>query len=404
MKYIVRYILKILAQRLLKKHNPKIVAITGSVGKTTTKDAIFHVLDNSEDLKVLRNTGNFNNEFGLPLTILEQKPGKNTIDWIVVVLKSIWKLITSKDYYDILVLEMASDGPGNIVYLCQIAQPDIAIVMNVERVHLLNFKSLDELAHEKSTLIHMSRKDGMVIVNYDNFYTKNMIKIAGDRKVYTFGIDKEADIRAGGAKDTKQGLNFNVIYREDTTVIKMPHVIGKHNVYTILPIFPVADFFGIDMKKTSKSLQTFHLPQGRMNLVEGQNKSYIIDSTYNAEPSSMKAAIHTLKDFPEGKRRIAVVGDMLELGYLEEKSHREIGRLLMEARIDLVFFVGPKMKWAMDEMENHARDYARMLFHFKDSFVAAREIALKIKEEDIVLVKGSRGMMMERVVHRLRKG
>jgi UDP-N-acetylmuramoyl-tripeptide--D-alanyl-D-alanine ligase len=130
----------------------------------------------------------------------------------------------------------------------------------------------------------------------------------------------------------------------------MPHVIGKHNVYTILPCFPIADYFGLSPEKVSQMLKSFKLPNGRMTLLEGLNNSYLIDSSYNAEPASMKAAISTLKDFPEGQRRVAVIGDMLELGSMEESSHREIGQYLRESRIDLVFLlvlrcVGLWMSW-----------------------------------------------------------
>jgi UDP-N-acetylmuramoyl-tripeptide--D-alanyl-D-alanine ligase len=216
-------------------------------------------------------------------------------------------------------------------------------------------------------------------------------------------LDKNADVQAHDPRDTKTGLTFKVKFEDKDMAVKMPHVIGKHNVYTILPVFPICKFFGISIENISKSLKSFKLPAGRMGLLQGINDSFVIDSSYNAEPSSMKAAISTLKDFPEGKRRIAIVGDMLELGLLEESSHREIGRYLRESMIDLVFFVGPKMKWAMDEMNSSVRDFRRVSFHFSDSFDAAKNIAQKIKKEDVILVKGSRGMLMERVVRRLSK-
>jgi len=403
MKYIVQYILKILAKNFLKKHNPKIIAVTGSVGKTTTKDAIYHVLNSSDDLNVITNVGNYNNEFGMPLTIFQEKPVKGALAWLGLIIRCIKKMMLLKEYADVLVLEMASDGPGDIVYLARIAQPDIAIVTNVERVHLYNFNSIDELAHEKSTLIHMCKKDGIVLVNYDNKHTRKMMQIVGDRRLYTFGLDREADVKAFDIENTMLGLKFKVSHNKEVISIKMPHVIGKHNAYTIMPVFPIAKYFGINTEEISKALKSFKLPKGRMDLIHGIHDSYIIDSTYNAEPASMKAAITTLKDFPDGKRRVAVVGDMLELGNLEEKSHREIGQYLRESRIDLIFFVGPKMKWAVDELESSRIDYGRIFFHFKDSFEAAKEIALKIKKDDVVLVKGSRGMMMERVVHRLSK-
>jgi len=403
MKHIVKYILKLLAGMMLKKHKPRVIAVTGSVGKTTTKEAMFHVLNTAKDIKVLTNKGNYNNEFGLPLTILEEQAPIGAWNWIKLVFKCYLKVLNSKSYYDILVLEMGSDGPGDIVYLARIAQPDISIVTNVERVHLLNFKSIEELAHEKSTLIHTTKEDGMVILNYDNSYTKRMIPTVNKRDLYTFGLDKNSDIQAFDPKDTKTGLTFKVRFDGKDLSVKMPHVIGKHNVYTILPVFPICKFFGVSTDVISKALKSFKLPSGRMGLIEGINDSYIIDSSYNAEPSSMKAAITTLKDFPEGKRRIAVIGDMLELGLLEESSHREVGKYLRESMIDLVFFVGPKMKWAMDEMNSSVRDYRRVSFYFSDSFDAAQKIAQKIKKEDVILVKGSRGMLMERVVHRLSK-
>jgi UDP-N-acetylmuramoyl-tripeptide--D-alanyl-D-alanine ligase len=187
--------------------------VTGSVGKTTTKDAIYHVLSGSSEIKVLTNKGNHNNEFGLPLTILEELPARSALSWIGLIIKCAIKVLRRESYYDVLVLEMGADSPGDLIYLTKIAQPNISVVTTVERVHLINFKSIDELAHEKSTLVHMTKKDGMVVLNYDNAYTRKMIKIAAKRNLFTYGLDKDADVKATSAKNTRTGLTFNVSYK-----------------------------------------------------------------------------------------------------------------------------------------------------------------------------------------------
>ena len=401
MRTIVQYILAFCARKILKKFKPIIIGVTGSVGKTTARLCIAHVL--KDKYKILQNIDNYNTEFGLPLSILGLRASKTKWGWINVLKEALKKAFKTTQYYEMLILEMGVDKPGDLKILTDIARPDISVVTNVENVHLQFFRSQDELAHEKATIIRELKKDGISFVNFDNDLTKNMKSISRTADIYTFGFDKKADIYASDVQNTVLGLKGIIHDKDLKETVHLPYMIGKHSMYNVLVAWGIATKLGIDKNDIIKSLKTFKGPQGRMNLIEGINHSIIIDSSYNAEPASMQTAIKTLKDLPQGKRRIAIIGDMLELGMKEKELHEDIGKFALKSRLDLLCFVGPRMKFAYDYINKQSKEYTRGVLYFKDSIEAAEALPKKIKKDDLILIKGSNGVKMNRILDVIKK-
>lgn len=402
-RYIILHILIFCARRLVGRFQPKIIGITGSVGKTTTKQAIAHVL--KRRFSVLHTFGNYNTEFGLPLSILELKApsNKSVIAWWQLIKAAFKKAFLAKEFYEILVLEMGAEKPGDIALLMNIVQPDISVVTNVGTVHLQNYRTQDELAYEKGTILRMAPSNNIGFINYDDAYTRNMQDVAyAPEDVKSFGLSHHADIYAKDIVMDMLGLKATICYGAQSFLVHCPHLLGKHNIYSLLVACGVALQFNMEHEEIITSLRTFQLPNRRMNLVVGKKNTRIIDSTYNAEPQSMKAALETLRDMPFHSRKIAVIADMLELGNGERMLHEEIGQFAHKCKFDLVCFVGPRMKWAFDQCNAKTNEFRRSTMHYDDSIAAANDLIKKIKPSDIILVKGSNSMGMIRIVDELR--
>ncbi len=391
---------------ILKKYHPEIIGVTGSVGKTGTKEAIYAVLKAKHNVR--RNIKNYNNEIGLPLTIIgSDSPGKNIFGWFAVFFKAL-KLLLVKDesYPKILVLEMGVDKPGDMDYLTGIANPDVGVITVIGTVHAENFGSRAKLVLEKSKLIQSISKDGWAVINFDNEDAKKIIQDS-KVKVISYGYDEKAQMRASdvvysysqnGEKNLR-GINFKFLYKGSVTPAILPNFISRANVYSALAAAAVGIVFDMNMVEISEALKSLTPERGRMNLVEGIKHTMIIDDSYNAEPESMQEAVRVLKSIPvkEGARKFAVLGDMLELGKYSEEKHKNIGKYLAISGIDeLVTVGGPSRdigRGAKEAGMNEDR-----IFHFPKSEEAGLFVQDRIKKDDLILVKGSQGLRMEKVV------
>jgi len=413
MRLLLKFILKLLSKAVIKKYKPLVIGITGSVGKTSTKEAVFQVL--RKRFSVRANDANFNNEIGFPMAILGLKtPGK--LIWIKNILSSI-KLLLVKDrfYPKVLVLEMAADRPGDIKYLVNIARPKIGIITGVGElpVHVEFYSGPDQVAKEKSELVKSLPGDGLAILNHDDEVVYDM-KDVTKTKVITFGFEDNAEISASDlryffensdSKEVRAGLSFKVSNKKSTVPFRLNNALGRPQVYSVLAATAVGLYFGMNLVEISQTLENFDFPPHRMKLLKGINNSFIIDDTYNASPLSVHAALDTLKDFGEKiiskiecGRKIAVLGDMLELGTFTEKAHRQVGNLAGE-RVQYLFTVGSRAKFIADSAFNQLPKENIKTFDNADE--AKEEIKKFIKEGDIVLVKGSRAMRMEKIVEEL---
>lgn len=403
MKKILQFKLKILAKMILSKYQPEIIGITGSVGKTSTKEAIYAVL--SKKYRVRRNIKNYNNEIGLPLTIIgEESGGKSLLKWTVIFINA-WKLILKKDknFPEILILEMGIDRPGDMSYLTDIVKCKVGVVTTIGTVHAEYFDSIDDIQKEKSELVKSLIPGGWSIINYDDERARKMIDLSKS-KVISYGFDKKAQVRADEIKfnfqaENECSLSFKLFYNGSVVPVALPKIINKAAVYSALAAASVGLAYEMNLVDIALGLREMKAPLGRMNKIDGVKKTTIIDDTYNAEPKSMAMAIETVDalKIDEQASKFAVLGDMLELGQYSIEEHQKIGKLVSNSSFNYLIVVGERsqdiMRGALDAgMDSDA------VFHFDNVETAGKFLEDRIKIGDLILVKGSQGMRMEKIV------
>ncbi|MBU4347398.1 UDP-N-acetylmuramoyl-tripeptide--D-alanyl-D-alanine ligase [Patescibacteria group bacterium] len=420
MKKIIQFKLKILAKMILAKYKPDVIGITGSVGKTSAKEAVYTVL--ASKFNARRNIKNYNNEIGLPLTVIGvDSPGKSVFGWLAVFFKAL-KLILIKDvnYPRILILEMGVDRPGDMDYLNSIVKCKIGIVTLIGPVHLEFFGSVGNIQKEKGKLISNLPKSGRAVLNYDDERARQMSKLT-EAAALTYGFDENADVRArevifsfsdiahaseyqadlaNKANAAKlAGISFKLSYGGSTAPVLLPNVIGYAAVYAALAGAAAGVVYGLNLIEISQALRKFNSPRGRMNLINGIKNTLIIDDTYNSSPQSSVAALEIAGKVPlaRGARRFVVLGDMLELGGYSEQGHKEVGRQAVKDKIDKLIAVGERARDIARGAEK-AGMLADNIFHFARAEEAGKFIQERVNEGDLILVKGSQGMRMEKIV------
>ncbi|MBI3671693.1 UDP-N-acetylmuramoyl-tripeptide--D-alanyl-D-alanine ligase [Candidatus Azambacteria bacterium] len=400
MRKILQKILKIAAKLMLLRYKPKIIAVTGSVGKTSAKDAIYAVLEN--DFNVRKSEKSFNNEIGVPLTILGiGSAGKNVFLWIWNLLKVISYFIWTK-YPKILVLEFGVDKPGDMDYLLEIAKPDIAVVTAIGDIpaHIEKFSGSAEVVKEKSKLVKAVSKDGIVILNCDYDSVASMEHRTRAR-VLTYGFLSEAKLKIHKS-DTgiqESGIflssSFKVEYEGSVVPVRL-NAFGVPSIYAAVAACAVGIALDMNLVEISQALLKNKTPKSRMNILEGIHHSVILDDSYNASPESMKEALNSLKNI-KAKRKVAVFGSMLEIGRYSEDSHRDVGKVA-SAFCDLIITVGDKAIFIADEALKNGFKKGENLFVFENSDELAKKIKNFIKEDDLILFKGSRGVKLETAI------
>ncbi len=431
---ILQFALKLLAKRVIKRYKPAVIGITGSVGKTFAKEAIFHVLN--KKFWVRKNEENFNNEIGAPMAVLgirpkpqnpkSQIPNPDKLRILAGLIRAIWLTYgwPKQKYPDVLVLELAADKPGDIKYLTDIVRPQIGVVTAVGDVpvHVEFYASPQAVAKEKSKLLEqLPLYDGLAVLNYDDQTVLDM-KERTKAKVVTFGFSNSADV---WVSDTSYfvtedpsinsgqahigGLSFKINQGSTFIPARVNNLVGTQQLYGILAAVVVGLHFGMNLVDICGMLENVELPEHRMNLVPGVKDTTIIDDTYNASPLAMHAALDTLRAFTKAKnsldktirgRKIAVLGDMRELGKYEIEAHRAIGNLVGE-RADILVTVGAAAKFIADSAANQMKPNS--VFSFNTSDEAKVKIQELIREGDVILVKGSHAMQMEKIVDEIRK-
>ncbi|SKC78849.1 UDP-N-acetylmuramoyl-tripeptide--D-alanyl-D-alanine ligase [Maledivibacter halophilus] len=360
----------------LKQANIPVVAVTGSTGKTTSKEMIYNVL--SQKYNVLKNEGNFNNHIGLPLTLM--KIGKE---------------------HEILVLEMGMSNRGEIDLLCKIADPQVGVITNIGLCHIENLGSKEEIFNAKMEISNYMDKTQLLILNGDDEYLEKVkYKNTKYKKVFT-GLENGNDIFASNIKKLgNEGVEFTIEYDNKTYNIRL-NVPGVHNVNNALLAIATGIYYGIPFEKIKEGLGDFKGNKMRLNIINTHEKIKIINDCYNANPDSMKAALYVLEDM-ESKRKIAVLGDMLELGNYSRRAHEKVGELVSKKNIDLLITVGPEAK-------NIVKGAIESGFPKENTFVlgdnmTAINLLSYIKESgDVILIKASRSMKMEEIVQYLQE-
>lgn len=397
-------------KKILLKYQPEIIAVTGSVGKTSTKDAIATVLKAGGE-KVRASKKNYNNEIGVPFTVIgKEAQGRNLRQWVELEFEA-YRLMFKRDpdYPKILVLEMSADHPGDIQYLVKLAPAHIGIVSAIGDdvpVHIEFFKDREQLVREKSKMIEQLKKEDIAVLNRDDEVVWAMREKSKGR-VVSVGEHAEADIQAveiqpsSAFADQSQlavtGVSFKVKAHGSLIPVFLPHALGKPQVLAALFGVAVGLEHGMNLIDIAEALKEFRPPPGRTNLIAGIKNTLILDDTYNSSPKACKAALEVLGQVPAKGRRIAVLGDMAELGKFTQMAHEEVGRLVGELKIDLLFTVGQKADYIGHGAVQAGMDQ-KCVVTFSKAEEAAKLLQTELRQGDVVLVKGSQSARMEKVV------
>jgi len=361
--------LQTLAKYWRRQHNLVVIGITGSVGKSSTKELTASILSNH--LKTLKNQGNMNNEIGLPLTLLS---------------------LTEK--HKVAVLEMGFYVAGEIKLLCDIAQPQVGIVTNIGTVHAERAGTIEAIAQGKAELVESLPASplGLAILNYDDPFVKDMADLTQAR-VFYYGLDPQADLWADEIESRGlEGIRCRMHLRDESLYFTAP-LIGRHSVYTMLRAAAVALNLGMGWDSIFDGFKDNRV-ELRIVTTRTKTGALLIDDTYNASPDSTMAALNLLDDLTG--RKVAVLGDMLELGRYEEAGHNKIGMRASEVADEIVL-VGTRSLITRDAaLENGFP--AGNIHWFSDSIGATDYLRENLKSGDIALVKGSHSMHMEKII------
>jgi len=356
----------------------RVIGITGSNGKTSTKDMVASVMGNR--FRVHKTKGNLNNHIGLPQTLLQMD-----------------------ETTEIAVVEMGMSGRGEIELLSRMACPDAAIITNIGEAHMLQLGSREEIAKAKFEIMAGLRNDGVLIYLGDEPLLRELIPSQGtDFDIISFGSDSmlndysPQDIHI----DIKQ-TRFSVTTSNNSkliTELAIP-LLGRHNVINALAAVAVAEFFGLDESTIRSGLLQTELTGMRIELLQAKNGLTILNDAYNASPASMKAALLLLEELLGYQHRLVVLGDMLELGPQSESFHRDIGKLINSLNFDYIFTFGEMAAYIAEECR--AQYSPNHVFEASDKAELAKQIATVVTPQDIVLVKASRGKRLEELVEAL---
>ena len=352
------------------------ICITGSNGKTTTKEIIAHIL--SQKYYLLKTSGNYNNEIGIPLTLLKLN-----------------------ELHKILIVEMGMRGLGEIKTLTNFVPPNLIVVTNIGEAHIGLLGSKDNIFRAKSELLQSLGKDGIAILNRDDPYFLEMLKIVKGKKVYTFGIKNKSDIMARNINMiSDKGMKFSLeMQNRESKEICLP-LLGRYNIYNALAATAAAFSLGIKMDLIEKGLSSFKSLNMRMQLTKFYNDIKILNDSYNASPFAVKRALETLVEVAQTNRKIAILGDMLELGEKAEFYHRAIGKDVAKLSIDILISFGEKGKIiAQSAKDEGMEEDCVFSFNKNEKKILIKKLSSLVKPKDIILLKGSRELKMEEILN-----
>ncbi len=420
---VLRYTLKQLAKLIIVRYRPGIIGITGSVGKTSAKLAMAAVLGTNRHLRFSK--GNFEAGLDLPLAIIGDFPDEELkfvsrdqpasikrfcqalFFWPEVVFEGIKLLFRKRpDYPEILILEYAADKPGNLRKLLEICRPNISVLPAIGdvSVHGEIFSEAQEVAREKGKLIEYLPSAGFAVLNYDD-ETVMELKERTRAHIVTFGFERGAEIRIRNFENRTDGnrplgVSFKLEYGGSSVPVRLDDVLGRVQGYAAAAAAAVGLIFGLNLVKISEALKNYQPAPGRMGIVSGLKSSFIIDSSSSASPLSMPAALDTLRELP-AKRKIAVLGDMLELGKYSTEAHERVGRLAAQF-VDVLITIGPRAKF-IAEAAKKAGLTKRSIYSI-DSVDDISDILVNLlKRGDLILVKGSAEIGLAKIVEELKE-
>ena len=414
---IIRPILMFLARLTIARYHPRVIGVTGSVGKTSTKRAVAAVFAKAKRVRMAE--GNLNNEMGLSLAILgawsadeltlvsrDQPVGtgkfRKLMFWKKVIILGAWRVVVkSRKYPEVLVLEYGADRPGDVLRLMGVARPAVAVVTAVGDVpvHVEFYAGPEAVAREKGRLIERLAPWEFAVLNHDDNFVRDLAERTRGH-VMTYGFDVGADLRVVRLQNRMSegfpaGISFNFEHEGSSVPVRIDGVFGRSSAYAAAAAACVGLISGLNLVTISEALADYVPAPSRMELLPGIKRTLVIDDSYNASPLSMRAAIETLKGLP-APRRIAVLGDMLEIGKYTIEAHEEIGRRVADAA-DILMTVGPRAKFIADAA--HAAGMTKShIYSFDTAEEVAQPLTHLMKQGDLVLVKGSHAMQLDVVV------
>lgn len=400
-KEIIVRILIAEAKILLRRHSPKIIAVTGSVGKTNTKDAIYAVL--KPHIRTRKSQKSFNSEIGVPLSILGiDNAWSNPFHWLKNILDGFFIACFSKEYPSVLVLETGVDRPGDMSRLTSWINPDIVVLTRLPNVptHIEFFTTAEEVVKEKMTLVHALKPDGVVVYNQDD---EIICREINNVRQQAIGFSRYSSSHFTAHSDRMlfdgsrpSGLEFTLTHLEQSVPVVVRQSLGIQHAYSYAAAAAVGYECGVSLSDAATSLSEHLPPVSRMRLIRGVENSLVLDDSYNSSPVAAHHAVQTLKEIVKAKRKIAVLGDMLELGQFSVREHETVGMQVADSA-DILVTVGLRSrKIAEAALENGMSE--KNIFQYDEAEEAARELRTMIQSGDVVLVKASQGIRLEKVV------
>lgn len=403
LKAPVAALLASLASAVLKKYRPLVVMVTGSVGKTSTKDAVAAALSSRFNLRASEKS--YNSEFGVPLTVFGSKnPWENPAAWIRVLQRALALLLLPSHYPKVLVLEVGADRPGDLTKILKIAKPDMVVVTRLPEVpvHVEAYASPQAVREEEFAPAYALPSGAPLIISADDPHAVTMAARL-PAKVFTFGFADGAHVRLEGysyfEEGETRGMEATVTIDGVPRTLRVPGALGRSQLYA--PAAALASCLALDItpEDAFSGLQAYLPPPGRARILPGVRGSILIDDSYNASPAAVEEAISGMSLIPHSGRSIAVLGDMLELGRYSVEEHERIG-LLSLSTCDLLVTVGSRAR-AMQDAGRREGIAEERIQSFENSDKAGDALINLVQEGDVILVKGSQGMRMERIVKRL---
>ncbi|MHB1163053.1 MAG: UDP-N-acetylmuramoyl-tripeptide--D-alanyl-D-alanine ligase [Minisyncoccota bacterium] len=398
-KFIVASALALLARMVIRRYRPHVVMVTGSVGKTSTKDAVAAVL--ASRFFVRKSEKSFNSEFGVPFTILGvDNPWNNAFAWFSLVKSSIALLVLPNHYPNMLVLEVGADRPGDLARILRIVTPDAVVVTRLPEVpvHVEAYASPEAVREEEFSPAYALPAEAPLIISADDPYALEGSMRTPARTI-SYGTKEGAvvrisDIDFSESEGKVEGMCAQVVVKGEEKQLRVKGSVGSTQVLPAAAAIAVAIAFDISLTDALIALEAYEPPPGRGRLLVGKHDTLLIDDSYNASPVAVQEALATLKVFPHAGRRIAILGDMLELGRYSVEEHLRIGVLARESA-DLVAAVGIRAR-AFAAAEGVAE-----VLLFDNAEAAALALAELIRPGDVVLVKGSQSIRTEFIVKSL---
>lgn len=400
LRNIVVRILLFESKFLLLRYRPRVIAVTGSVGKTSTKDAIYEALNGS--FRIRKSQKSYNSEIGVPLTILGlENAWGNALGWLVNIVFGFFRMIYSRQYPEVLVLEMGVGMPGDMERITRYVKPDIVVFTRLAEVpaHVEFFDSPEAVYREKAKLVQALKQDGIFVVCGDD--TRSLaIRDTSDRKNITYGFERETSRLCGSKpeiiyEDRLGGLMVpsGVLFRVDEGGASLPvriyGTLGRGHMYSALAALAVGVAMDQNIVLLTDRIKKYVVPPGRMRILEGIRNSTIIDDSYNSSPIAVMALFETMEAIETKGRKIALLGDMLELGKYSEQQHKMLGKHAVST-FDILATVGKRAR-GIAQGALHGGMSEKKILQFEDSREAGLFLRNFLREGDVICVKGSQG-------------